>query len=144
MEQQGGERTAAEAVRSFWEDVWTAGRVELLQEIFHPDMTENGEPVDVAEFQQGVTAWRGIFPDFAVTVEELLVIAADRVATRVTYRGTHRATLWGVPASGAETEAIGVDLFRVEDGRIVELWHAVDHLQLVLQIGGTVKPKETS
>jgi len=144
VEQQGGERTAAEAVRSFWEDVWTAGRVELLQEIFHPDMTENGEPVDVAEFQQGVTAWRGIFPDFAVTVEELLVIAADRVATRVTYRGTHRATLWGVPASGAETEAIGVDLFRVEDGRIVELWHAVDHLQLVLQIGGTVKPKETS
>jgi predicted ester cyclase len=71
-----------------------------------------------------------------------LAIGDDRVVTRVTYRGTHRGTLWGLQPTGAQTEAVGIDLFRVESGRIIELWHAVDHLQLVLQLGGTVRPKE--
>lgn len=137
----GRDSGAADAVRTFWEDVWTAGRVELLRDVFHPQATENGEPIDVAEFAAGVTAWREIFPDFSVTVEELLAVADDRVVTRVTYRGTHRGTLWGLEATGRETEAVGLDLFRLEGGRIIELWHVVDHLQLVVQIGGTVRPK---
>lgn len=88
--QRASERTSAETVRQFWEEAWTAGRVEVLADIFHPDLTENGEAVDVAAFQSGVTTWRGIFPDFSATVEELLPIGDDRVVTRVTYRGTHR------------------------------------------------------
>lgn len=136
-------RTSAETVRQFWEEVWTTGQVEVLGEIFHPDMTENGEPVAVGAFQRGVTTWREIFPDFSATIEELLAIADDRVVTRVTYRGTHRGTLWGLEGTGAETEVVGIDLFRVESGRIIELWHAVDHLQLVLQLGGTVEPKKS-
>jgi predicted ester cyclase len=136
------EQKSAETVRTFWEDVWTAGRVEVLGDILHPDLTENGEPVDVAAFQRGLTAWREIFPDFSATVEELFAVGDDRVFTRVTYRGTHRGTLWGLEPTGRKTEAVGIDLFRVESGRIIELWHAVDHLQLVVQIGGTVKPKQ--
>ena len=141
MNQRASDRDACEAVRQFWEEVWTAGRIEVLRDIFHKEMTENGEPVDVDAFQTGVTVWREIFPDFSATVEEVLSIGDDRVATRVTYRGTHRGRLWGLDPTGLATEAVGIDLFRVEDGRIIELWHAVDHLQLVLQLGGTVKPK---
>lgn len=141
MDERTSERTAGEAVRRFWEEAWTAGRVDVLADIFHPDMRENGEPVDVGDFERGVIGWREIFPDFSATVEELLTIGDDRVVTRVTYRGTHRGTLWGLEATGAETEVVGTDLFRVVDGRIVELWHAVDHLELVRQLGGTVNPK---
>lgn len=136
-----GERTSAEAVRQFWEEAWTRGQVAVLADIFHPDMRENGEPVDADSFQRGVTKWREIFPDFSATIEELLAISEDRVVTRVTYRGTHRDTLWGLEATGAKTEVVGIDLFRVERGRIIELWHAVDHLELVLQLGGTVSAK---
>ena len=142
MKERSSEPTSAEAVRMFWEDVWTAGRVEVLAEILHPDWTENGKPEDVVAFQHGVTAWRKIFPDFSATVEELLVVGDDRVVTRVTYRGTHSGTAWGLEATGRKTEVIGIDLFRVESGRIIELWHAVDHLPLVIQMGGTVKPKQ--
>lgn len=129
-----------DTVRRFWEEVWTGGQVDVLTDILDPRWTENGEPSDVAAFQRGVTAWRRIFPDFSATVEEVLTIGEDRVVSRVTYRGTHSGTLWGLEATGAQTEVVGVDLFRVKDGRITELWHAVDHLQLVLQIGGVVKP----
>lgn len=143
VDEGASERTAVEAVRQFWEEVWTRGQVEVLADIFHHDMTENGEPVAVGEFQRGVTTWREIFPDFSATIEELLAIGDDRVVTRVAYRGTHRGTLWGLGATGTETEVVGIDLFRVQSGRIIELWHAVDHLQLVLQLGGTVVPKKS-
>lgn len=138
MTKRQGEPTPLEPVRRFWEDVWTAGRIEVLDEIFHAEMTENGEPVAVEAFQHGVTRWREIFPDFSVTIEELLAVGVDRVVSRVTYRGTHEGTLWGLEPTGRETEAVGIDLFRVESGRITELWHAVDHLQLVHQLGGRV------
>lgn len=130
----------SDTVRRFWEEVWTCGEVDVLTDILDPCWTENGEPSDVVAFQRGVTAWRGIFPDFSATVEEVLTIGEDRVVSRVTYRGTHNGTLWGLEATGAQTEVVGVDLFRVKDGRITELWHAVDHLELVLQVGGVVKP----
>ncbi|MDP3712446.1 MAG: ester cyclase [Mycobacteriales bacterium] len=130
----------SDTVRRFWEEVWTGGQVDVLTDILGPRWTENGEPSDVGAFQRGVTAWREVFPDFSATVEEVLTIGEDRVVSRVTYRGTHSGSLWGLEATGAHTEVVGVDLFRVEDGRITELWHAVDHLELVLQVGGVVKP----
>jgi predicted ester cyclase len=142
MDGRAGDRTAGQAVRRFWDEAWTAGRVAVLADILDPDWTENGEPGDVAAFQRGVTKWREMFPDFSATVEELLAIGDDRIVTRVTYRATHSATVWGLVATGAKTEIVGIDLFRVEGGRITELWHAVDHLELVTQMGGTVKPKD--
>lgn len=60
--------------------------------------------------------------------------------TRVTYRGTHRATWAGIPATGRTFEVPGLDLWRVEEDRIVEHWHVTDHLELVFAIGGTVGP----
>jgi predicted ester cyclase len=126
----------------FWEDVWTEGRVEVLGEIFHPEMKENGEPVDVVAWQRDVAKWRETWPDFSATIEELFTVGDDRVVSRVTYRGTHSGTFWGLEPTGNKTEVIGIDLFRVESGRIIELWHAVDHLLLVQQMGGTVKPKQ--
>ncbi len=60
-------------------------------------MRENGEPVDIAQFRKAVASLRASFPDFTVTVEELIPIDADRVVSRVTYRGTHRGSWAGLP-----------------------------------------------
>lgn len=141
MDERANEPTSAETVRQFWEEVWTTGKVELLGDIFHAEMKENGEPVDVVAWQRDVVQWREIWPDFSATIEELFTVGDDRVVSRVTYRGTHSGTMWGLEPTGNKTEVIGIDLFRVESGRIIELWHAVDHLVLVQQMGGTVKPK---
>lgn len=142
MNERSSETSPAEAVRMFWEDVWTEGRVEVLGEIFHAEMKENDEPVDVVAWQRDVAKWRETWPDFSATIEELFTVGDDRVVSRVTYRGTHSGTFWGLEPTGNKTEVIGIDLFRVESGRIIELWHAVDHLLLVQQMGGTVTPKQ--
>lgn len=131
---------AAEIVRSFWESVWTDGDSAKLSDLFAADATENAEPVDVEEFRNAVDHWRSVFPDFSATVEELFDLGDGRVVTRVTYRGTHTKPWAGLPASGKTFEGVGIDIFTVRDGRISDLWHAADHYDMVVQLGGTIAP----
>ena len=51
----------------------------------------------------------------------------DRVIARYTTRGTHR--------SGRPVVFRSLDIFRLEDGRIVELWNTWDRLGLAQQLG---------
>jgi steroid delta-isomerase-like uncharacterized protein len=132
----------ADVVRSFWQDLWCLGKTESLLDIISVDATENGEPLNLESFEQGIIAWRRKFPDFTVTIEELAPLDGERVVSRVTYRGTQREPCWGVPPTGRSFEVIGIDIFRVQEGRIVELWHSVDHLQLAFQIGAKLVPKD--
>lgn len=132
----------SEIVRSFWESVWTEGDAGLLSEIFDPDIRENGEPVDIEAFKGAVTSWHRIFPDFTATVEELIPVGEDRVVSRVTYTGTQKLPWAGLPETGRSFKVVGIDVFRVSEGRIVELWHSVDHYDMAYQLGGKLVPRD--
>lgn len=134
--------SAPDVVRSFWQSVWTEGQSEKLLDLFAADMEENAEPVDVDQFRRAVDSWRAIFPDFSATVEELFEVGDGRVVTRVTYRGTHTKQWAGLPASGKKFEVVGIDIFTVRDGRISDLWHAADHYDMAVQLGGKIAPAE--
>lgn len=132
----GGE-DITEPARRFWQDVWSRGELDVLDEIATVDFVENGKPVGVAEFKQGVAGWRALFEGFTATIEEILTVG-DRVVTRVSYSGRHVAPWGPLPGTGAEISGLGIDIFRIRDGRIAELWHSADHLPLVRQMGGRV------
>ncbi len=68
----------------------------------------------------------------------MIPVGEDRVVTRVTYTGTQVLPWAGLPASNKATKVIGIDIFRVVDGRITELWHSADHLELAIQLGGKI------
>ena len=69
---------------------------------------------------------RAAFPDLNVTVEEVMA-EGDRVAARVTMRGTHRGEFQGIAPTGKRVEVRAMDMFRISDGKIVEHWgHADD------------------
>jgi predicted ester cyclase len=48
--------------------------------------------------------------------------------------GTHTGDWFGTPATGRQVSFAGIDLMRVTDGRIVELRHVEELLQLHLQL----------
>jgi C-1 hydroxylase len=78
--------------------------------------------------------FRRAFPDGRMTIEDM-VAEGDRVATRKTFRGTHRGELMGIPPSG-KAVAIGLmDFVRLVDGKVVESWNAADDLGLLQQLG---------
>ena len=69
---------------------------------------------------------REAFPDMRVTVEDMIA-EGDRVAARVSMRGTHLGEFMGVAPTGKRVEVRALDMFRIADGKIVEHWgHADD------------------
>lgn len=126
-------------VRRYWQQVWCDGDATAPARLYAEGALMDGEPLDVSGFGESVAGWFRKFPDFTATVEDVW-LAGDRVVTRVTYRGTHTATWAGLPATGRAFSGLGLDVFRVEDGRIAEHWHATDHYDMVVQLGGTVVP----
>lgn len=134
----------SEVVRRFWESVWTGGNADLLSDTFDPEIRQNGEVVDVEEFKRVVSSWHRIFPDFVATIEELIPVEQDRVVSRVTYTGTQQLPWAGLPATGRSFKVIGIDIFRVRDGRVIELWHSVDHYDMAAQLGAKLVPVDPS
>lgn len=128
-------------MREYWRRVWCEGDAGAVRELYADGALMDGEPLDRDEFASLVTRWHGTFPGFTATVDEV-VVAGDRVTSRVTYRGTHENTWAGLPPTGKEFSGLGLDLFTVRDGPIVEHWHATDHYEMVVSLGGRIVPAE--
>lgn len=134
------QRAAAESVvLDYWKQIWCEGRAADVYRFYAATARLNGEPLDATAFAESVTSWFQKFPDFSASVDEAIILD-ERIVTRVTYRGTHRGTWAGLPATGRSFTTFGLDVFRVESGVIVEHWHATDHYELVDQLGGRVIP----
>ena len=64
-----------------------------------------------------------------------MVAEEDKVVVRWTASGTHQGSLMGIPPTGKEVAVTGVDIFRVKEGKLAELWLNWDQLGLMQQLG---------
>ena len=89
----------------------------------------------------GLKQWIGgsaaAFTDYSFTTTVGPLADEDKVAGRWVFRGTYQGGIPGAsPAAvGKRVEYAGMDLLRVEDGKIVEYWLCADMLQLLQQVG---------
>jgi steroid delta-isomerase-like uncharacterized protein len=60
-------------------------------------------------------------PDLKITHDET-ISKNDKVMIRWTITGTARKELFGIPASDKLITIVGFDLFRIYNGKIVEIW----------------------
>ena len=74
------------------------------------------------------------FPDQRVTIHDM-VAEGDRVAVRATYSGTHTGPMGDVPPTGKAVESPFLAMFRIESGRIAELWVEWDNVAMLTQLG---------
>ena len=81
-----------------------------------------------------LATWRAAFPDLRVTVEQV-VRDGDLVAARWLARGTQEGSFQGQAPTGRTVEWRGINIFRVECGRIAEAWSEMDTLRLREQLG---------
>ena len=68
-------------------------------------------------------------------VIEAQIAEGDLVVTRLRGVGKHVGDLAGVPASGNDLDVKAVAIHRIEGGRIVEHWSAVDSATNLQQLG---------
>ncbi len=74
------------------------------------------------------------FPDMQHTIDTE-VAEGDMVATSLTFRGTHKGELMGIPPSGKQVDVRGINVHRIAGGKIVDAETVVDMMALMQQIG---------
>lgn len=75
------------------------------------------------------------FPDLHYKVEDT-VIEGNRVVTRWSATGTHSGPFVGLPPTERDVVKVGITIFRIEDGRVAELWNVWDQHGLMEQLRG--------
>lgn len=114
-----------------------AGRMEVIEEVVAERFVEHeevpGSPGGRAGVRHLFEQMHVAFTDVSMTVEHV-VAEADKVFVLVTMTGIQRAEFLGIPSSGRPMAVPVADLFRFEDGRIVEHWGVMDSGMLMQQL----------
>jgi predicted ester cyclase len=113
---------------------WSPG---VIEEFFAPSYRRYLNPTTAPLTRDGqrvrANRLRGAFPDATATLEDLLA-EGDRVAYRLTIRGTHQGAFQGIPPTGKHVTISFTAIVRIEDGRLVEEWGGLDLFDLRQQI----------
>ena len=127
-----------ELVRRYIEEIWAQQNLELVGDFVSPDVVgylPEGEFTGIDGVVQHITGSLAAFPDFDITLEEMIA-EGDRVAARFTARGTHEGALLGlIPATGKQIVSTGIFISQIADGKMVGDWSIADMLGVMQQIG---------
>jgi steroid delta-isomerase-like uncharacterized protein len=128
----------------YFNEAWNQGKLAVIEEIIAPNWFthDTQTPFPNEKGPKAVTKllgfYRESFPDVNFVVEDVLE-HGDKVITRWTATGTHKAPLMGVPATNKKSVVTGINIDRFENGKIVESWGNWDTLGMLQQLG--VVPK---
>ena len=128
-------------------EIYNEGNLALADELIAPDYVEHTadiseDIVGIDAFKEGVANRRTIYPDFNVTVEELIV-KNDKIVWRWILTGTNTGTTSDIPPTGKKVRAEGVGILRVVNGQIVERLIYYNDATMLRQRGYTITPPST-
>ena len=114
-------------VRRLFQEVWNRGNLDVAEELFAPDYVNHsrqpaGFPPGVRGLKQLVSSVRGSFPDFQMTLEDLIA-EEDKVVARWTTRRTDKRLPAGTHPGKTVTE---IGIFRIAGCKIAESWVTSD------------------
>ena len=130
--------TLKRIVDRWMEEVWQERNMEAIDELHSPefvDRTPAGRSPDNTGFKEGLVRLYGAFPDFYATTEDLVIDASEgKIAVRWSAVGTHKGEYMGAPPTGKRVTFRGIEILRIEKGRIVERWGEWDGIDLLEQL----------
>jgi steroid delta-isomerase-like uncharacterized protein len=125
-------------VRRTLEEFFNGRDMTLAEKFFAADFVNHNPNLphvrDLAGLKQ---LWQGIheaFPDHHTTIDHLIA-EGDQVAKRSTLVATHQQEWNGIPATGKQITIQGITIYRIVNGKIVELWWGYDSLGVLQQLG---------
>jgi predicted ester cyclase len=120
---------------------WTP---EVIECFFSPEyrrhLTPAGPHLSREEQRERASRLRTAFPDADATLDDILS-EGDRVAYRLTIRGTHHGPFLGVAPTGRRVTVSLFAIVRIEDGKLAEEWGGLDQSDLLRQLGALGEPR---
>jgi steroid delta-isomerase-like uncharacterized protein len=130
-------------VRRLLEEGFNKGNEQVIDELVAPNYATREEEVRQIGregFKELTAAFRTAFPDGRMVIEDIIA-EGNRVVTWAYFTGTHRGPLEGIPPTGRRVKVKDADLFRVENGRVVESSTTFDRLGMLKQLGVITVPE---
>jgi len=124
-------------VRRYIEQVINEQRYDLADEFFIDTVELHGVGPGIigrtalAEFY---ATFGAAFPDWHMTIDDMLA-EGDKIVVRYTANGTHQGEIQGIPATGKPYTQIGIVIYQLTNGKIVEGWLQTDMLSMMQQLG---------
>ena len=132
-----------EVVHCLLQEVVNQRNLTLVDEIvvgncvFHASDGQEVNGTDVVK--QMLTTFFDAFGDFHVTIKDV-VGEGDKVAVRFFESGRHEGEFEGISPTGKDVMWLEMAVFRVVNGKIVEVWTLEDRLSLMRQLGAISLP----
>jgi steroid delta-isomerase-like uncharacterized protein len=134
-----------EIVKRFFEE-FNKGNLEIFNELCAPDYSlyspsNNPKPVPLEEHIEAEKKNFRAIPDLNLRIEKLFA-DGDTVIVWFIISGTHQGEWEGIPATGNKLEISAIEIYRIENGKIVEIRQEANYLGLMQQLGMKLNPKE--
>lgn len=135
------DRTTAnkQLVEAFIQELFTQGDLDAVERYLDPGFINHDPPFPGASdgregMRQAAAMFRQALPDWHSEVEQLIA-EADIVVERFTASGTHQGDLMGAAPTGKVVVLRGMQMFRIDNNKIVERWGRLDEVGLMRALG---------
>jgi steroid delta-isomerase-like uncharacterized protein len=138
MTRDSCERKNIAIVRKFFEVGPSKGDLAAADALLHAEFSLHtplptpGPGIDA--MNDVITSCRAAFHGLQVTVDDIMA-EEDRVTARFTACGRHSGNFMGLPPTGKAITITGIEIFRIEDEKIRELWGEVNLMGPMQQLG---------
>lgn len=133
--------------RKVIEEGFNKGNLAALDDLFHPDGIKEhqfGMPPTVEGVKDAIRGLRSAFPDFKMSIEDVVFDNEKKLWIRMRARGTHGGQFLGFPPTNRTFEIGVIDICRFENGKIAEHWGIPDRFHLMYQLGLIPAEKQRS
>jgi predicted ester cyclase len=131
-------------VTRIYEEIINQEKKGVIDELYASDVTIHdpfmGTMAGVEAFKQLLGVFDTAFPGHRVTVEHITA-EGDYVSVLHTHTATHTGPFMNISPTGKQIRVNGLELFRLNNGKIVEFWRKDDDVSLLMQLGAIPAPE---
>lgn len=132
-------------VKRLIEQGFNRGNESVIDELVAPTFSSEGEMAAAGPeaFKALAASFRTAFPDGQLEIQDILA-EGDKVITWAVFTGTHSGPLEGIPPTGKKVSVKDIDLYTLQDGKVVAMRAHFDQLGMMQQLGvlGTMSGEE--
>jgi steroid delta-isomerase-like uncharacterized protein len=131
-------------VERWFEDLFTEADLAAVDELVATDFVAHG-PGDSGDtrgreaFREWLRWYTSAFTDRQWTVHDI-ISEGDRVVARYSGWTTYRGGLLDIPSKDQRILETGILIYRIEEGKVKEVWSEMSDLQVVQQLGAFPMP----
>lgn len=128
-----------EVIRRFYDDVFTVGKMNIaaMEQHLAIDFVGHDLPPGLngrEGFKKFVGMLAASFSDTTRIEAHEVIGQGDKIVVRWSSTGRHTGEFMGIPATGRQVTVKGVDIFRLAEGKIADLWQEIDIIGILQQL----------